>query len=137
MNCPKCQGVMHEIPFEGVVVDFCDSCKGIWFDEDELAFTTELSTDIPNISEVEKEARTTEYSCPRCGSQQKLQEMKFIPVETLLIDRCPQCKGLWIDKGELPKIEAIAARIGDAQSKILLLCRQLIAKGYDILAMKA
>ena len=137
MKCPKCQNAMHEITFEGVVVDFCESCQGIWFDEDELAFTTELSTDIPNISEVQKDARAMEYDCPRCGSPQKLEEMKFVPVENFLIDRCPQCKGVWVDKGELPKIETIAARIGDTKSKIMLACQQLSAKGYQILGMKA
>lgn len=132
MNCPKCQSIMHEISFEGVVVDFCDACQGIWFDEDELAFTMELSSDIPNIAEVEKSARTTAYPCPRCGDPQKLDEMKFVAAKDLLIDRCPRCKGVWIDKGELPKIKAIAARIGDAKSKILLACRQLSAKDKKV-----
>lgn len=137
MNCPKCRNAMHEISFEGVVLDFCDSCQGIWFDKDELAFTMELSTDISDISEVQKDARTTEHDCPRCGSPQKLEEMKFVRIQDLLLDRCPECKGIWVDKGELPKIETISARIGDPKSKILLACRQLSGKGYQILGMKA
>lgn len=136
MNCPKCHSDLHEVSFEGVLLDFCDACQGIWFDEDELAFTIELSTDIPNISEIQKDAKITDHGCPHCGDQQKLEEMKFVQVQDLLIDRCPQCKGVWLDKGELPKVEAIAARIGDTKSKILLTCRQLNAKGYQILGMK-
>jgi Zn-finger nucleic acid-binding protein len=127
---------MHEVNFEGVVLDFCDACHGIWFDADELAFTAELATDIPEIAAVKKDARTTPHTCPRCGEPQKLEEMKFLQAQELLVDRCPQCKGIWIDKGELPKIEAMAARIGDAKSKVLLTARQLRAQGYQILGIK-
>ncbi len=135
MNCPKCQSTTHEMTIEGVVLDFCPSCKGMWFDKDEMAFMTELPDDIPNVSEVQKEARKTDYDCPRCGN--KLEEMKFVQVQDLLIDRCPQCKGIWLDDGELPKLEAIAATIGDAKSKIILACKQLQEKGYQIIKVRS
>ena len=135
MNCPKCQSSIHEITFEGVTVDFCDSCKGIWFDADEMAFMLEMASDIPDLDEVKKDAKPTEYGCPRCENR-KLEEMKFIALHDLLIDRCPQCHGIWLDKGELPKIEKIAARLGDPKSKIMLASRQLQEKGYQILGRK-
>jgi Zn-finger nucleic acid-binding protein len=116
---------------EGVDIDFCSSCKGMWFDKDEMAFMMELPEDVPDVSEVGKSARPTEYDCPRCGA--KLEEMKFVQVEELLIDRCPQCQGIWLDKGEYPKVEKIAARIGDTKSRMLLACKQLKDKGYQIL----
>jgi Zn-finger nucleic acid-binding protein len=134
MNCPKCQRATQEMTIEGVELDFCPSCKGMWFDKDEVAFMAELPRDIPDISEVEKGARKTDYDCPRCGS--KLEEMKFIQAQDLLIDRCPQCKGIWLDEGELSKLEEIAAHIGDAKSKIILACKQLQEKGYQVLGVK-
>ena len=134
MNCPKCQSTAREMTIEGVELDFCPSCKGMWFDKDEIAFIEELQGDVPDISEVEKDARTTNYDCPRCGI--KLEEMKFTPVQDLLIDRCPQCKGIWLDRGEFSKLEQIAAHIGDAKSKIMLACKQLQDKGYQILEVK-
>lgn len=135
MNCPKCRCAMHEMILEGVEVDFCSSCKGLWFDKDEIAFTAELSEDIPDISEVRKNARKTDDECPRCGI--KLEEMKFVQAQDLLIDRCPQCQGIWLDSGEFLKLEKIAAHIGDAQSKIMLVCKQLREKGYQVLGGKA
>ena len=134
MNCPKCQSTTHEMTIEGVDLDFCPSCKGMWFDKDEMAFMAELPDDVPNISEVQKDARKTDYDCPRCGI--KLEEMKFAQVQDLLIDRCPQCKGIWLDEGELPKLEVIAAHIGDAKSKIIFACKQLQEKGYQVLGAK-
>ncbi len=32
MICPKCKNDRDVIEFEGVEVDRCKSCKGIWFD---------------------------------------------------------------------------------------------------------
>lgn len=136
MKCPKCQDELHVITFEGVDVDFCSGCKGIWFDEDEVAFAMELPEDIPQLADVQKQARQTDYECPRCGSSSMLEEMKFTPVNELLIDRCPQCKGIWLDNQEFPKLERIAAHIGDPKSKILLASKQLQAKGYQVLGIQ-
>lgn len=37
MNCPVCDGVrMREVEKEGVMVDICPSCKGVWLDRGEL-----------------------------------------------------------------------------------------------------
>ena len=134
MNCPKCRNEIHEMRIEGVDLDFCSSCKGIWFDKDEMAFMLELPDDMPQIEEVKKEARKTNFECPRCGN--KLEEMKFIEARDLLLDRCPKCKGIWLDKGELPKVEDIAATIGDPKSKIMMACKYFKENGYQILQVR-
>ena len=131
MKCPKCQSELHEMYIEGVDVDFCDTCKGIWFDKDEMAFMAELPNDIPN-QDAEKTATQSTYPCPRCKSA-KLEEIRFHQANDLLVDRCPVCQGIWLDKGELPKVERIAARLGDVKSKVLLAGKQLRDKGYEIL----
>ena len=134
MNCPKCQVETYEMKFEGVEVDFCSSCKGIWFDKDEMAFMLELPYDIPEIEEVKKEAKKTMFDCPRCGD--KLEEMRFVKSKDLLVDRCPGCGGIWLDKGEYSKVEDIAANIGDARSKIMTACKYFKENGYKILGVR-
>jgi Zn-finger nucleic acid-binding protein len=32
MQCPKCKASMEKVVFEGVEVDRCMGCWGIWFD---------------------------------------------------------------------------------------------------------
>ena len=32
MNCPKCNAAMEKVTFEGVEVDRCTRCGGLWFD---------------------------------------------------------------------------------------------------------
>ncbi len=36
MQCPRCEGRLHEMVFDDVRVDRCDRCNGIWLDAGEL-----------------------------------------------------------------------------------------------------
>jgi hypothetical protein len=42
---------------------------------------------------------TTPFDCPRCGVSLTMSERQGIE-----IDYCPQCRGVWLDRGELDKI---------------------------------
>jgi len=41
----------------------------------------------------------TPFDCPRCGATLTMSERQGIE-----IDYCPQCRGVWLDRGELDKI---------------------------------
>ena len=36
MDCPRCDGKLHEKTYEDVTIDRCDHCHGIWLDAGEL-----------------------------------------------------------------------------------------------------
>ncbi|MCA1591483.1 MAG: zf-TFIIB domain-containing protein [Acidobacteria bacterium] len=36
MQCPRCTGKLHEVSAEGLHLDRCDTCHGIWLDAGEL-----------------------------------------------------------------------------------------------------
>lgn len=37
MNCPVCDNVkMREVDKDGVIIDLCPQCKGVWLDRGEL-----------------------------------------------------------------------------------------------------
>ncbi|QJD86153.1 TFIIB-type zinc ribbon-containing protein [Cohnella herbarum] len=37
MNCPVCEGTrMREVEKNGILIDICPSCKGVWLDRGEL-----------------------------------------------------------------------------------------------------
>ena len=42
MCCPKCGLELIEIDYQGVKVDKCSGCSGIWLDEGELAAVTKM-----------------------------------------------------------------------------------------------
>lgn len=41
----------------------------------------------------------TQFDCPRCGATLTMSDRQGIE-----IDYCPQCRGVWLDRGELDKI---------------------------------
>jgi uncharacterized protein len=36
LSCPVCQGAMREVTKEGVQIDTCSQCRGVWLDRGEL-----------------------------------------------------------------------------------------------------
>jgi Zn-finger nucleic acid-binding protein len=44
-------------------------------------------------------AETVPFDCPRCGIALAMSDRQGIE-----IDYCPQCRGVWLDRGELDKI---------------------------------
>ena len=42
---------------------------------------------------------TVPFDCPRCGTTLAMTDRQGIE-----IDYCPQCRGVWLDRGELDKI---------------------------------
>jgi Zn-finger nucleic acid-binding protein len=116
MDCPKCRHALSEFKtHEGVIIDICDSCKGVWFDRGEVAAYADLTRDIPELQQVWRNATVTRNPCPRC--RVPLEEMQYSTQDPLLIDRCPACGGIWLDSGELGKVMELAQR-GGTRSKV-------------------
>ena len=40
MQCPRCDGRLHEAEVAEVTIDTCDKCGGVWLDSGELAQLT-------------------------------------------------------------------------------------------------
>lgn len=36
MQCPRCDGTLNEVGHEGVRIDICNKCGGVWLDSGEL-----------------------------------------------------------------------------------------------------
>ena len=45
MSCPRCDGSLSENQFEGVMIDTCENCGGIWLDSGELEQLLKRDTD--------------------------------------------------------------------------------------------
>lgn len=66
-----------------------------------------------------KQERTSHYNkCPKCGCD--LREREHHGVK---IDGCPECGGMWLDKGELEIIEAMDAKSAGFMSSLFRLGR--------------
>ncbi len=129
-TCPKCKTpTLSEFnTSDGVVMDFCDSCFGIWFDKDKLADYIELSTDIPELKEMKKYARKTGLICPKCGGN--LDELPFTSLSDLLIERCNDCGGTFFDAGEIVVAERVSASLEDVEVRMKTAIRRLTSQGF-------
>ncbi len=98
MNCPKCESILNDKLINGISIDQCRGCSGMWFQKSELSKTSnvvESKLKIPNGS------KETGFSCPDCNS--RLYQI-VLPNVNINIDICENCSGIWLDKGEFAKI---------------------------------
>jgi len=91
------------------MLDGCDSCGGLWFDQDELAQLGRAGGDVLATAEVTFEPSLAPaggvrgaMSCPRCSVALFPFEFRHTPGVTL--DACPKCRGIWVDDQELAAI---------------------------------
>ncbi|MBS1960926.1 MAG: zf-TFIIB domain-containing protein [Bdellovibrionales bacterium] len=117
MNCPRCSKPLNPADYERVDVDVCGGCKGVWLDEGEILRiidTHEVKIAPELVREViahafsglppakVKDARTA--GCPKCGKVMTL--LNYGYDSGVIIDRCASAHGIWLDAGELEKIQA-------------------------------
>ena len=106
MDCPKCETPsLKATVHKGVEVDRCEQCRGIWFDDRELAELLNLPTkelrslDSGNQDELLNLKRGR---CPRDGSD--LLRVYSPDNHDIVLDACVNCSGVWLDGGELLKL---------------------------------
>jgi Zn-finger nucleic acid-binding protein len=105
MNCVACGEPMLALELEGVEIDHCLACGGIWLDADELEILTGRPEEVQCVLKqptVDSSHRKSSRRCPICGK--KMEEFKSSPDSELYLDRCKKQHGLWFDRGELNEI---------------------------------
>jgi Zn-finger nucleic acid-binding protein len=129
MTCPKCGDALHEVDSaERVALDFCSGCKGLFFDAGEVAVYFELSRDLPDLDQAKAATQPTNLACPKCGKG--FEELRYSALGDLVIDRCTGCGGIWLDRGEVPRLEALSAKLEAPGSRVLRAMREIHGKGY-------
>ena len=108
MDCPKCKIELHEKTIQGIKVEECSKCEGIWFDKDELRQVKDKTDADLNWMDFEIwkhpekfKAGTHKYQCSQCGNTMSVLDYADTKVE---IDYCAKCQSIWLDKNELEKI---------------------------------
>ena len=101
MNCPNCKthSLDESLTKEGVLIDACKSCKGIWLDRGKIFLFSRRPRRLEeSLASAGDGGRPSERACPRCASA--LEVVPFLR-PGLEVDRCPRCEGYWFDAGEL------------------------------------
>ena len=109
MICPVCKHDMLVVEYHDIELDYCGSCKGVWFDSGELGLLLkshgleETKVFLDGILNSE-EAVSSEKKrdCPICGHKMKKTAIGEQPA--VLIDMCRDEHGLWFDGGEVTEL---------------------------------
>lgn len=106
---------MREVSAEAVtgyliVLDQCPQCGGIWCDRWELYPITAVAAQ--RLDRVDRDAlqRSIEpparpLACPRCRARLFHFHDPNLPADAR-IERCPNCDGMWFNRGELRRVKA-------------------------------
>jgi Zn-finger nucleic acid-binding protein len=108
--CPKCHPEpMREETFEGVTVDRCKVCKGLYLDAGELDALIKAklgsTADTFAFTATSEAMDNLKATCPKCNVAM---EASTGP-EGIRIDRCPSCHAVFLEQGELASLELARA----------------------------
>ena len=126
MDCPKCQSdQLSSMMYEGVDIQRCSQCHGIWLAEDRLRtivetkedeFSKEVITSAINdaFAGIPEEQRDKALQCPECSADMRAVNSEY--GSGIIIDRCAE-HGVWLDEGELRSAQAYSEYWEDEKSK--------------------
>ena len=105
-KCPKCDIPMGENWLYRQEIQRCAQCNGIFLDEGELGDIVRLMRIYRSVGLDEPEAETLEdtereaYLCPADDNILTREDYGGLPVDT-----CNECRGVWLDDGELVSLK--------------------------------
>lgn len=125
-KCPLCNEQLIEREYEEVSIDICKNCGGVWLDKDELyqiverrqqQFSPEQEAEVEpsQIQQYPSSELIGEINCVICGTP--MRRINYGAVSEIIIDRCPSGHGVWLDKGELEKIQIYVEKSEDMAEK--------------------
>ena len=117
MKCPIDGATLETITYEGIRIERCPECGGIWLDADELGHIVEARE--KRFTQGERDALAQakpvfgvpvdeldrELVSPKSGT--KLKPVNYGGDSGIIINVCPNGEGIWLDACELESIQAL------------------------------
>ncbi|HXV76028.1 MAG TPA: zf-TFIIB domain-containing protein [Candidatus Polarisedimenticolaceae bacterium] len=107
MRCPRCQTVLERRDHDGVRVDTCATCAGVFLHRGELNRIAPTEGDLEFSTLHEESFRHEDefgpIACPACSGP-TMNKVEFNVYSGIMLDYCPACRGFWLDGKELDRI---------------------------------
>ena len=115
MNCPNCQTDLFRVPYEGIQVLQCEQCKGHLLHRRRLdsvkrrrekSFEQLRAEAVADTAEAVADTdvdTSDKVPCPRCFRRMTKEFVK--EPAALHIDVCEPCRLVWLDGGELARLQ--------------------------------
>ena len=128
LGCVKCTSILDKAEIEDVEVDACPKCGGLWLDEGEIEkISAKMASEVDRLRELLRVKGGTppvpseiQNACPSCTTT-----MREVKVGEIHVDYCPECKGIFLDRGEL---EQALSLVKDAGATMLSLIATAISE---------
>lgn len=122
--CVKCNSILDRATFQGLEVDLCPECGGLWLDRGEITRAARLPE--KELSRLRSQLQGSagpppvptenKAPCPACDGH-----LSEAVLGTVHVDYCSSCHGIFLDRGELEQaIEAVRAQGGQASANQIL-----------------
>lgn len=122
MRCPNCKDIELKptMTKQGVEIDACSKCSGVWLDKGEIFFFIKKVNVVAQLLErAIKEGKPTQKSSPK--TQKPMHEIVLFDGK-LHVDYCPHSGGLWLDGSEFEQLDKTQIKdlkiVLDKQTKI-------------------
>jgi len=98
---------MAQIDHNGIIIDCCTHCNGLWFDHMEIERLQKLK----GSEVIDRGSSRTganfdtirDVSCPRCNIPMLM--LSESGKDPFSYEFCPQCNGIFLDAGEFKKMK--------------------------------
>ena len=123
MQCPSCPEKLSVMTYEGVDIQTCDGCGGEFIGSAQIAhivrtreerfpiaMQAQLAERKPSFGIPAGETHRT-LDCPSCCTTMSV--INYYGDTGVFVDRCESCGGLWLDGGELEKVQILLERWAD------------------------
>lgn len=115
INCVNGCGTLNEAIYEGVTIDACDTCMGVWLDYSELTHIVKTKDTSWSNDYIESTINSTgslgvpdaeyerEVLCPKCNENMPPNNFQYS--SGVIVNTCKSNHGIWLDSRELDKIQ--------------------------------
>ncbi|GGO65558.1 TFIIB-type zinc ribbon-containing protein [Bowmanella pacifica] len=113
MYCPRTYTDLRKVKVGGIAVYVSESCGGVFLENQTLKLFEcrsgergkALSAHLAKFHN-ELQGLNAKVFCPLCVDTVMLRRF-YSPLHVVEIDECPGCGGIWLDTGELAKLQSL------------------------------
>jgi Zn-finger nucleic acid-binding protein len=105
MYCPRDGATLETEGERGIEVDACPTCRGAWYDYDDLAaLESTVADDEQRLGTIEYAKHESTLQCPVCDAPMHAFNYRAYNLE---LDACAEGHGWWLDAGESERVRAV------------------------------
>lgn len=115
-QCPVDDFTLKPMEYEDVAVDICLHCGGVWLDAGELEILQKTQdsdfrgvprSELDSVTAADGMAQSRGEGARDCVScKDPMEKCEYAFSSQVMIDRCSKGHGIWLDKGELARLES-------------------------------